>query len=35
MEGNQYEFPSVDIHKAIINKIITHDPDLKDSFNFV
>ena len=24
-EGNSYEFPSADIHKAIINKLILHD----------
>jgi hypothetical protein len=25
IEGNSYEFPSVDLHKAIINKLIIND----------
>jgi hypothetical protein len=25
IEGNSYEFPSIDLHKAIINKLIMND----------
>ena len=25
IEGNSYEFPSLDLHKAIINKLIMND----------
>ncbi len=25
IEGNSYEFPSVELHKAIINKLIMND----------
>jgi len=31
-EGNQYEFPSSDIHKAIISKLILNDKLLKSVF---
>lgn len=31
-EGNSYEFPSADLHKAIINKLILNDKKLFKQF---
>ena len=31
-EGNSYEFPSLDLHKAIINKLILNDTVFKRFF---
>ena len=35
-EGNSYEFPSIDLHKAIINKLILNDKNhFKQFFLFI
>ena len=36
IEGNSYEFPSIDLHKAIINKLIMNDSQhFKMFFNHI
>ena len=34
-EGNRYEFPSKDIHKAIISKLILENKHLKNVFMMI
>ena len=36
INGNSYEFPSVDMHRTIINKLIMNDSELfKDFFHHI
>lgn len=36
IEGNSYEFPSLELHKAIINKLIMNDSQhFKQFFNHI
>ena len=36
IDGNSYEFPSIDLHKAIINKLIMNDSQhFKEFFSHI
>jgi len=34
-EGNSYEFPSIDIHKAVILRLIMNEPDFNSLIVFI